>query len=390
MNSVPVSRLSNEVLVCELRTSVAQDGPHTARQVELMAEVERRRLFAPAGYPSMFAFCIGELHLSEDAAYKRIRVARAARRSPRVLVALAEGHVHLSGLTLLAHYFNPAVKGTPIPDPAMVDELLTAATHKSRRQIERLLAERFPRPDVHAEVRQLPPPPADQVTALGVARPFERCAHAQTVTNTGTELAPGPVGDPVIPCPAPVASGPAIEYSRVAPLSPQRYGVQFTLDEAGHDLLRHVQDLLGHEVPRGDLAEVFVRALKAYAVQLERVKFAATERPRPPRRQKPGSRHVPAHVKRAVRKRDKGQCTHVSDSGRRCEARSDLEYDHVLEFARGGDSTVSNIRLRCRAHNQHTAERTYGAEFMRHKRAQAAAGQSRPTTTASSAQTPVP
>src|SRR5262249_56140648 len=84
-------------------------------------------------------------------------------------------------------------------------------------------------------------------------------------------------------------------------------------------------------------------------------------------RQKPGSRHIAAHVKRAVRKRDKGRCTYVSDSGHRCEARSDIEYDHVLEYARGGEATVDNIRLRCRAHNRLAAERTYGAGFMQQK-----------------------
>ena len=29
---------------------------------------------------------------------------------------------------------------------------------------------------------------------------------------------------------------------------------------------------------------------------------------------------------------------------------------------------VSNLRLRCRAHNQYSAERTFGAEFTKHKR----------------------
>jgi len=158
----------------------------------------------------------------------------------------------------------------------------------------------------------------------------------------------------------------------VAPLSPQRYGVQFTLDEYGHDMLRQVQDLLGHEVPRSDLAEVFVRALKAYATLLAKQKHAATEHPTVPRRQKPGSRHISAHVKRVVRKRDNGQCTYVNDAGHRCEARSDLEYDHAIEFARGGEATASNIRLRCHAHNQYGAERTYGTAFMQHKREQAA------------------
>src|SRR5215831_16782819 len=352
MQRIPVFRLSNDALIQELELSIAQDYPHTARQVALIGEVERRRLFAPAGYPSMYKYCVGKLHLSEDAAYKRIQVARVARRYPAVLAALAEGRVHLTGLNLPAPYF----KGI---EPAIVDELLAAATHRSKKGIELVLAERFPKPDLPAHVRAIPAAPKQGPT-------FEVAAQPQLVANTASELAPAQVGDPVIPSqPQPA------EYARIAPLAPQRYGIQFTLDQAGHDLLRQVQDLLGHDVPRGDLAEVIVRALKAYAALLEKKKHAATEHPRAPRRQKPGSRHIAAHVKRAVRKRDKGQCTHVSESGHRCEARSNLEYDHILEYARGGEATVGNIRLRCRAHNRLGAERAYGAGFMERKQAEA-------------------
>src|SRR5262249_28528501 len=145
MKRIPVSRLSNEALIHELEESVAQDGSHTARQVALIAEVERRRLYAPAGYPSMYTYCVGRLHLSEDGSYKRIRVARAARMFPGILAALAEGRVHLSGLTMLAHHLKHLAAET-------VDELLAAMTHKSKREIERLLAERFPKPDLRAEV----------------------------------------------------------------------------------------------------------------------------------------------------------------------------------------------------------------------------------------------
>jgi hypothetical protein len=40
----------------------------------------------------------------------------------------------------------------------------------------------------------------------------------------------------------------------------------------------------------------------------------------------------------------------------------------VIPVARGGEATVSNIRLLCRAHNQLAAERVFGAGFMKHKR----------------------
>ena len=46
----------------------------------------------------------------------------------------------------------------------------------------------------------------------------------------------------------------------------------------------------------------------------------------------------------------------------------------IERLARGGDSTASNLRLRCPAHNPFEAERAYGAAFMENKRAAAAAG----------------
>jgi hypothetical protein len=129
--------------------------------------------------------------------------------------------------------------------------------------------------------------------------------------------------------------------------------------------------LLGHKIPSGDIPQVLELALDTLIRVLEKRKFAATENPRPPR---PGSatggRCVPAHVRRAVRERDSGQCTFVSVSGHRCPARKFLELDHIVEVARGGTSTVSNIRLRCRTHNQYQAERTFGPELMRRKRAE--------------------
>jgi len=80
------------------------------------------------------------------------------------------------------------------------------------------------------------------------------------------------------------------------------------------------------------------------------------------------TRHIPAHVKRAVRSRDQDQCTFVGTSGRRCSSKRFLEFDHVVELSRGGVATVDGIRLRCRAHNQFTAAQALGAELMSARR----------------------
>jgi 5-methylcytosine-specific restriction endonuclease McrA len=120
-------------------------------------------------------------------------------------------------------------------------------------------------------------------------------------------------------------------------------------------------------VPPGDLDSVFRMGLELLVAKLERQKFAATDKPRVGKPSK-SPRNIPAHVKRAVWQRDGGRCTFVGDGGHRCEARRDLEYDHDLPVARGGEATVGNIRLRCRAHNQLEADREFGAEFMKNRR----------------------
>jgi 5-methylcytosine-specific restriction endonuclease McrA len=112
---------------------------------------------------------------------------------------------------------------------------------------------------------------------------------------------------------------------------------------------------------------VLKRALDSLVLELEKQKFAKSARSRPQRGAANG-RRVPAEVKRTVWQRDHGQCTFVSDRGKRCEATTRLEFDHIEPVARGGQASVGGIRLRCRAHNQYAAERTFGTEFMRWKR----------------------
>ena len=336
MSRYCLSHLSDPDLLRSLHAAVARERYTTADLLAHLAEVDARKLYLPAAYPSMFAYCVGELRLSEDAAYKRIQAARVARRFPVIYNALAEGRLHLSGVGLLAPYLTEQ----------NADDLLAAAAGKTKSEIEQLLVERFPRSEMFALVQPLgSPTPPDEQLAPGQVEPCD------------AELAPGQVHAPAPP-------------ARVAPVAPERYALQLTIGKGTHDKLRHAQALLGHQVPSGEVAEVLDRALDALIAQLERRKFAATSRPRP-RRHSANPRHVPAEVKRAVWERDGGQCTFVSESGHRCPARSRLEFDHAEPVARGGRATVEGIRLRCRAHNQYGAERIFGAGFMERKREEA-------------------
>ena len=210
-----------------------------------IAEFDARKLFLPAAYGSMLTYCMGELGLSEDAAKKRIQVARASRDYPAILDALAEGRVHLAGLRLLA----------PRLTPENTDELLSAATHKSMDEIERLLAKRYPKSEVVASVNAIP---ATQ-PMLAAEEASEHDAGPEVVANPECE----------------------------------------------------------------------------------------------------------------------GAARHPRESGRRCEVRGEVEFEHKTEVARGGEATVDGLQLRCRGHNQFTAEQTFGAGFMQAKREAAKAAAAR-------------
>ena len=153
--------LSDHLLDRQLHTVIASEDAATATVLDHIAEYDARKLYRAAGY-SMFAYCVGKLRRSEVAAYKRIRAARAARRFPAIFDAVAEGRLHLTAIVLLAPYLTEDTAG----------ELIAAATHKTRAEIERLLAARFPRPDVPTRVLPIPPP----------------------VPTMAIELTPGPVG----------------------------------------------------------------------------------------------------------------------------------------------------------------------------------------------------
>jgi 5-methylcytosine-specific restriction endonuclease McrA len=153
--------------------------------------------------------------------------------------------------------------------------------------------------------------------------------------------------------------------SSIRALAPELYELRVTLGGEAHGDLRWLQDAMRREIPDGDPSALITRALRACRQEMAKRMFAETNRPRAGRGVKPGSRDLPAAVQRAVWRRDGGRCAFVARNGRRCTERSYLEFHHVAPYGIGGEPTVSNVALRCRAHNEYESELAYGAEAAR-------------------------
>jgi hypothetical protein len=330
----------------------SQERSSTAMFIAHIAEFDRRKLFVPEGYPSMFGYCVRELKLSEGGTYRRIRAARAARKFPTIFEALADGRLHLTAVVLVAPHLTRANHA----------ELIQAAAYKNKSEIELLLAERFPRPDVAPRITTLPSSCVGSDAGSVTPKVETESPGPTQLRNASLTLAS--VENPMISH----FSQPAVRPARVEPLSPKRFALQITIDQEFRDLLEEAKSLLSHSQPSGDVAEVLKDGLKRLVEDLRKRKCAETQAPRAPRRLASGSRTIPAHVRREVWKRDQGRCTFMSDSGHRCESRKLLEFDHVEPYARGGQATIDGVRLRCRAHNQYEAEQAFGSGFMEMKR----------------------
>ncbi len=334
-----VAQLADHELLARVKQLAARERDATAALIAHLAELDARRLYLAEGCASLFTYCTQFLHLSEHAAYGRIEAARATRRFPVIFERLGEGSVTLTTVGLLASHLTPENHR----------ELLDMARHTSKRQVEALVARLCPQPPVPSSVRRLPP--ARHPTAQPPA-PAEAAASPHPA-------GPGH-GSTAVARPALALTPPSARPAVVAPLAPERYRVQFTASAETYAKLRLAQDLLRHQIPDGDVGQIVDRALTALVQELAKRKFAATDRPRGHRGAAPGSRHIPAEVKRAVWLRDGGRCAFVSREGRRCTERGCLEFHHVTPYAAGGGSTAANIQLRCRAHNGYEAERYFG------------------------------
>jgi hypothetical protein len=352
-----------------------------------LGEVERRGIHRKRACASLYTYCIYELRMSEDAAFRRSKAARLVREYPELRDAIAKGEIHLTGVLIIGPYLGGDRHA----------EILRRARFRSKRELARLIAEIDPKPEVPALVEPIGPAPSGAATHE---------AFVEALTGPVRELLPGRRPEDWMEVNADVASPPydsAAEPTDVAePQRPLRYKVQFTASQEFVELLDETRDLLGHENPRPALPDIQLRALRALVKELRSRRRAATGRLQPPTRAQTSdgesdeesfteaapepesfteaapergspfasnaahhpTRYVPASTRRSVFDRDDARCAYQDNRGERCRETFGLEIHHRRARALGGPTTLDNLELRCRAHNTLAAEDDFGRNHM--------------------------
>jgi len=302
-----VRRLSDDELLAGLCGALGSTRRWTVRVLAHLGEVEERRLQLLAGCGSLFEYCTARLGMSEDEAYRRIEVARLARRFPILFERLADGSLSLSVVTLLRARLTDANHKA----------LVAAVSGKTISRAREVLAAWFPQPDVPASIRKLPEHrPSAPVTTQPATHRAENALVAEAADLAASSAAIGPsrsdiprdaapftgwlqengTAAPIVPraatehsvaeqrAGAPLSSEPSAREpaapvqpapdvalpsravapaarSCITPLAPERYRVQFTANAELKQKLELARDLLRHAVPGGDLADIVGRAL---------------------------------------------------------------------------------------------------------------------------------
>ncbi|HEX7490015.1 MAG TPA: HNH endonuclease signature motif containing protein, partial [Anaeromyxobacteraceae bacterium] len=311
----------------------------------------RERRWLELGHTSLFYFLHRELGLSKGAAFYRKTAVELVQRYPEVIEPLRQGKLCITSVVELAKVITPENRGEVVP----------RFFHASKREAKAVAAELRP-----AEAT----PRRDVVTVLQLAAPAKAVTRSEVATwpaTPGAVVQPDeprgevPTSSPYPPPPAPLSAARADE---VEPLTGDLRRFHTTVSKRFLAKLAAARDALSHSHPGADTEAVLEAALDLLLAANDKKKGLVKKPRAAPARPSASPRHIPAEVKRAVWTRDGKCCQWPVASGGVCGSTTRLEYDHIVPLARGGASTVSNIRILCATHNQLAARQVFGEAWM--------------------------
>ena len=414
-------KLSDADLTTTLKKAIAAERCNIAASIACLIEITARDLHTRMGATSLFVYLTRELKMSESSASKRCAAIRAVRDYPEMLPLIQSGGLHLSNISLISRHLtreNAArliglaqtetqrglekALAVEFPVPAKRD-ILRPVVCTSQRSTFALRVGDTTRFDNRSDDRR----DTDENSSDQASESFDGGAgesHSGFFALEGA--APqAPLGVRVHAT-LDAEAADALEFLSGA--MPGKSASEI-LSLAVCELRRHRDAARRIPANRKSVAKdkkpefetsgreklerkkKFLRknaAAKNAAIKIAAKKRGAEKCAEPSK----ASRYIPATLRRAVAQRDGYRCRYVphvtaidavggvvvnvvnvngagktangKSEAKRCEAIHRLEFDHVTPRAFGGQNTVGNLRLLCRAHNNLAAKDAMGKEFI--------------------------
>ncbi|MGE0173471.1 MAG: hypothetical protein AB7T49_11810 [Oligoflexales bacterium] len=159
MNSL--SHLSDAAITNNLKKIAVHERTTLIQFLDYLAEVEGRRLYAPEGFSSLFAFCLSVLKLSEAETCARIRACRLMRQYSVLRQFIAAGKITLGAVRLIA----------PVVTSDNFAQIFARVANKPMREVEAIVASFVPKRDIPDQIRKIPTKEPSQLTFLDAPDP---------------------------------------------------------------------------------------------------------------------------------------------------------------------------------------------------------------------------
>jgi hypothetical protein len=329
--------VSDGELIGQIRIDARSERHAGLAVIHQLKEVSRRRLYATLGFRSLHQYCMEDLKFSAGSAVRRIAAMEALEDLPELEEKVASGELNLTNISQVQSFCDRENKS--------VDEkkgILEQCSGLSKRETEQKLAEIAPKPKKKDKRREID----GESTELRITIDRETMATLEKIKDLISHSKASASWSDVVARIAKIA---------VAKLDPAREPVRRAARKKGAEkTLANGPGETGKAKSPGIVPPV--------------EKSATTPRIAPVSigdRTPPVSDAIPAANHRAVWQRDGGKCTYVAPhTGRRCDSTQHVQCDPIIPRAIGGTHEVSNLRLRCCAHNLLAAIEAFGLSHM--------------------------
>ncbi len=327
--------LDNCELIKEIRKAAKNEQDLTLQVIELISEINRRKIFLKLGFSSLFDFVTKDLGYEPSSAMRRIQAARAISEIPELREKIADKSLSLSVVSQGQNFLNKKASdsGKKI-SIAEKTELFRKLENKSTREADKELFKLAP--ELCFKSKEQEKVLSENLTELRFVVDAETKEKMDELKLWMSH------------------QNPDMTQSQFFKVIVEKLHGQLAKKNSFHKK--------SNQNKSTDASQVEQNASTTGAEPLsEDSKENSKEKPNPiaaKRRvqDKPSpkrSRYISASVKKIVWQRDQGCCQFVDpNSQKKCESRYQIQFDHVHPFRHQGDNSIENLRLLCGKHNR--------------------------------------
>lgn len=299
---------SNEEIIQKMQKLIRTERKITHLILLYIIEIEDRRIHAQLGFDSMYTYLTRGLGYSEGSAYRRLQSARLLKEVPGAAKKIESGELNLTQLTHVQKCLNEKTKSGKAISLEKTAEILAKLENKNSFETQKTLS-------------------------------FEM------------DL-------------------PIMAEEKLKPQKDDSIRLEITLSKEQFKELEMAKSLLSHVCPEGTWSEVITTLAKGFnKKKLEgRIKSQ-------PERQKTGTqsalatramdksrvhyrKSISVPMKRALLEKAHHSCEYQDPiSKKSCQSKYQLQIDHIIPKALGGNDHIGNLRVLCRTHNLLSAQK---------------------------------